>query len=214
MFAVVVGAENGRDKLKIVEKTFENVGIFTVGTRVSSRRLNRALKKYNGEIIFSKTAKAYGIPAFDCSRFKEGLLFDEFANYVLSQNNRNIKIGIFDPKAQHLKSPVIPRLIAHAEETVIYTESNVDGLCRFWLKSTGMCPDVTENLSRLSVCDVCFAINGVATQGVLFGKNGRGINQHKLIEKIPEQYLFLLARQIDPAELLCMLENERKYCVI
>jgi hypothetical protein len=72
---------------------------------------------------------------------------------------------------------------------------------------------VTENSFRLCDCDICFAAKGVATSGILFGRGGRGIDELKLIKKIPEQYRILLSQGIDPAELLCMLENEKKYCV-
>ncbi len=214
MFAVVVVDENEKRKSKISEQQVGNVGIISVAPKTNSKKLKKVLQKYNGEVILSKTCNLSEIKTFDTTPFKENLLFCDFADFVLSQSGYSLKIGICDPYCHHLETLILPRLIAHAEETVICTELNVDDLCEFWLKSTGTCPFVTENQSHLSDCDVCFAINGVATSGVLFGHGGRGIDQQKLIKKIPEQYSFLLNRQIDPLELLCMLENEEKYCVI
>ncbi len=214
MFAVVVIDEKLKRKNKISEQQLGCVGIISVVQKTNLKKLKKVLQKYNGEVILSIPCNFSDIKAFDTTPFKENLLFSDFADFVLSQSGYSLKIGICDPYCHHLENVILPRLIAHAEETVICTELNVDDLCEFWLKSTGTCPFVTENPSHLSDCDVCFAINGVATSGTLFGHGGRGIDQQKLIEKIPEQYLFLLDRQIDPAELLCMLENEKKYCVV
>ena len=213
MFATVIISENFKRKTKITEQQLGVVGIVTVAQNPSIKKLKKILRKYNGEVVFSKFCNCSEIKPFDTSYFKETLLFCEFSDFVLSQSGYNLKIGIYDPNASHLETYILPRLIAHAEETVICTEQNIDDLCEFWLKSTGTCPFVTENQSRLSDCDVCFAINGVATSGTLFGLGGRGIDQLKLTERIPEQYRVLLNRGIDPTELLCMLENEKKYCV-
>lgn len=213
MFAVVVVDENRKRKSKISEQQLDTLSIVSTAQKTSLKKLKKVLQKYNGEVIFAKTYDNRDIKPFDTSFFKENLLFCDFADFVLSQNGYNLKIGICDPDNRHLETLILPRLIAHAEETVICTGQNIDDLCEFWLKSTGTCPFVTENQSRLSDCDVCFAINGVATSGTLFGHGGRGIDQQKLIEKIPLQYRVLLNRHVDPAELLCMLENEEKYDV-
>ncbi len=213
MFATVINGGNFKRKTKITEQQLGNVGIISVAQKASRRKLKKILQKYNGEVIFSKTYKFSEIKPFDTSSFKENLLFCDFADFVLSQNGYSLKIGICDPDNRHLETLILPRLIAHAEETVICTSQNIDDLCEFLLKATGTCPEVTENPSHLSDCDVCFCAEGVATSGILFGHGGRGIDQRKLIEKIPLQYSFLLDRGIDPAELLCMLENEKKYCV-
>lgn len=213
MFAVVIIDENLKRKTKITEQQLCNVGIISVAPKTNTKKLKKVLQKYNGEVILSKACNFSEIQPFDTSSFKENLLFYDFADFVLSQSGYSLKIGIYAPNAIHLETSVLPRLIAHAEETVICTKTNIDDLCEFWLKSTGTCPFVTENSSHLSDCDVCFALNGVATSGILFGRGGRGIEQQKLIKRIPKQYFSLLNRQIDPAELLCMLENERKYNV-
>lgn len=213
MFAVVITDENFKRKTKISEQQLEVVGIITVAQKPSIKRLKKTLQKYNGEVIFSKFCNCSEIKSFDMSSFKENLLFCEFSDFVLSQSGYSLKIGIYDPDKRYLETHVLPRLIAHAEETVICTNQNIDDLCEFWLKATGTCPDVTENSSHLCDCDICFSTEGIATSGILFGHGGRGIDQRKLIEKIPERYSFLLDHGIDPAELLCMLENEKKYYV-
>lgn len=214
MFATVISGGNFKRKRKITEQQLGRVGIISVAQKASRRKLKKILQKYNGEVIFAKTYDNRDIKLFDTSFFKENLLFCDFADFVLSQSGYSLKIGICDPDNRHLETLILPRLIAHAEETVICTSQNIDDLCEFWLKSTGTCPFVTENPLHLSDCDVCFAINGVATSGTLFGLGGRGIDQQKLIEKIPLQYRVLLNHQVDPTELLCMLENEKKYCVV
>lgn len=214
MFATVIIDENFKRKTKITEQQLGVVGIVTVAQNPSIKKLKKILRKYNGEVVFSKFCNCSEIKPFDTSYFKETLLFCEFSDFVLSQSGYNLKIGIYDPNASYLETCILPRLIAHAEETVICTKKDIDFLCEFWLKSTGTCPEVTENSFRLCDCDICFAAKGVATSGILFGRGGRGIDELKLIKKIPEQYRVLLNSGIDPAELLCMLENERNYCVI
>ena len=213
MFAAVISSDGLKGKTKITENRLGAAGVVTAGCKVSPRRLKKTLQKYNGEVIFAKNVDTRGILPFDTIDFKKSLLFEEFADYVLSENCYNLKIGILDPFACYLISERIPYLIAHAGETVICTKENIDELCRFWLKSTGICPEVTENPLHLSDCDICFAPNGIATSGVLFGCGGRGINMKKTVAKIPKEYHFLLAHGINSAELLCMLENERKYCI-
>ena len=213
MFAAIISSDGLKGKTKITENRLGAAGVVTVGCKVSQRRLKKALQKYNGEIIFAKNVDTRGILPFDTLCFKKYLLFEEFSDYVLSENCYNLKIGIMDSSAQFLIGERIPCLIAHAGETVICTKENIDELCRFWLKSTGVCPEVTDNPLYLSDCDICFAPNGMATSGILFGSGGRGINIKSTVAKIPKEYHFLLAHGINPAELLCMLENEKKYCI-
>lgn len=213
MFAVVVVDENRKRKSKISEQQLGTLSIVSTAQKTSLKKLKKVLQKYNGEVIISKACNFSEITPLDTSFFKENLLFCDFADFVLSKSGYSLKIGICDPDNRHLETLILPRLIAHAEETVICTGQNIDNLCEFWLKSTGTCPEVTENSFRLCDCDICFAAKGVATSGILFGRGGRGIDELKLIKKIPEQYRILLSQGIDPAELLCMLENERKYCV-
>ncbi len=213
MFATVINGENFKRKTKFSEQQLGVIGIITVAQKASRKKLKKILQKYNGEVIFAKSCDNGGIKPFNTSPFKENLLFCDFADFVLSQSGYSLKIGIYDPDKRHLEAHVLPRLIAHAEETVICTSQNIDDLCEFWLKATGTCPEVTENPLHLCDCDICFSAEGVATSGILFGHGGRGIDQRKLIKKIPKQYRILLSQGIDPAELLCMLENEKRYCV-
>ncbi len=213
MFATVIKNDDFKRKTKITEQHLGVVGIITVSQKPNTKKLKKILQKYNGEVIFSKFCDYGEIRPFDTTFFKENLLFSEFSRFVLSKIGYNLKIGIYDPDTHHLENPILPRLIAHAEETVICTERNIDNLCDFWLKSTGICPEITENPIHLCDCDVCFSTKGIATSGILFGCGGRGIDQQAVIEKIPEQYRILLNHGVNPAELLCMLENERKYCV-
>ncbi len=213
MFATVIYDENYKARNKIYEKQVGKAGVISVGFRVSRRRLSKVLKRYNGEVIFAENVKKCGILPFDCTDFKTNLLFSEFAEHCLQYNGCGLKIGILDPYGHRLEAELLPRLIAHAEETVIVTDKEIDELCRIWLTATGICPEITDSRSRLADCTVCFAPEGAVTAGVLYGQGGRGLDERKYAAKIPEEYRFLITRGVSPAELLCMLENEDKYCI-
>ncbi len=206
MFAAILASTESKNARKILKKPIGNALIFTVGAKVSRRRLEKAIKPFNGEVIFAKNVESRGILPFDTAGFKQRLLFESFAEYVLGERGCGLKIGIFDPKADHLKSEYLPRLIAHTEETVIITEQSIDFLCEEWLSATGVCPEVSERPGDLVDCDICFAPSGIATTGALFGRGGRGYNTIKIIAQTPEEYRFLVAQGIDPAELLCMCQ--------
>lgn len=209
MFAVVTEATYPANVRKLTVTVYGCACHIEIGRRTSRRALRRVLKKFGGDVIFGIGTDTRGIIPFDSSLFKERLLFGQFARHVLSLEGFDLKIGFCDTAGNYLLSETLTELIAHAASTVICTESPAEEHCRRWLLSTGICPEVTSNLSHLNECDCVFAPNGLpGCTGTVFGRGGRYLDRSAI--DLPVPFRPLLDAGADPAELLCMLSREEE----
>ncbi len=209
MFAIIIANTKHKNTRKIVQQQVGKANIIEVGRRSSVRRLKRLLNKYNGEVILSADCKRLNIKTFDTEIFKAELLYLQFAKKMLALNGRELRIGLFDRQFKILDRELTTLLIAHASATLICTQNNISSECRDWLIKTGICPDVTDSLSDLSICDYVFSpFEGCPHSPTVFGKNGIGLNLDYAESLLPAKYLFLIDKNVNPAELLCMLCHE------
>ncbi len=182
---------------------------FRVGKKVSHRRLKRALNKFNGEYIFSTTFDTRGLAPCSTDRLKTAVLFEQFADHVLSSVGIGLTVGIVDRDGKILENDTVTHIIAHAESVIICTlRENIDELCRGWLLLTGTCPEITADPKHLLECNCVFSPDlRVATVGLLFGKGGLNIDREKI--ELPEIYLPLVEAGVDPVDLTCLLTASR-----
>lgn len=210
MFAVVC-INRTLKKHRLVFTDIGRLRLLELGEAVGRRKALRRLSNFGGEVILGHGAQHLCIKPFDTDRLAEELLFESFCEYVISNRNRALNIGIHDPCGRFLKTDGAVDAVSIARRTVIVTASPdfADLSDRFRL-FTGACPTVTDDNRMLYSCDVCFSFSGLPSfSGRLFGKASERIADRFAL---PEKYRRLLSTDVDISELLCMLyrENELK----
>lgn len=209
MFAVVTRSTHTADARKFTITDYGCACHIQTGRRTSRRKLRRILKKFGTDVIFGTGTDTCGITPFDTGAFKEHLLFCQFAQYVLSLEGFDLKIGLLDKTGDYLNSETLVELIAHAADTVICTDLPAEEHCKKWILHTGICPEVTFDRSCLRECDCVFAPEGLkGCVGTVFGRGGKGIDCNKI--KLPSVFRPLVEFGVSPADLLCMLEREKE----
>lgn len=201
MIAVVIKSQIGHKVERLFPEPFDRICIIRIGSAVSTRRLKRLLKPFGNDYILAENINSNKLPGFDTSDYCDKLLLNTFCQFVLNLPGNELKVGICLNDEELLKEQ--KRVVAHAAETVICTESNADNLCREFLKELGVCPAIVSRKEQLCDCDVIFAPEGITgTSATVFDRN---TTPYLPKDIFPEYCRELLEKDVNPIKLAAIL---------
>ena len=206
MMAVVTLSDKKDEPRKIKTEQLCDIVHISVGSKVSQRRLRKALAPFEGAFLCAEGITVPKLRPFDTEKPLEQLLFRQFCDCLLSQNGIHICAGIIDPLGEHISGPLMTKIVAHCALVTVFTLKNTDELCQRLLNDTGTCPEIVQRKAWLFGCDYVFAPQGLlGFDGKLFGKGGVGIDPESLV--IDPQYQPLLQKGVDKPKLWCLLND-------
>lgn len=205
--AAVVTLSDKKDEPRKIKTTqlFDIVHIL-VGSKVSQRRLRKALAPFEGAFLCAEGITVPKLHPFDTEKPLEQLLFKQFCDCLLSQSGIHVSAGIIDPLGEYVSNPLMTEIVAHCALVTVFTLKDTDELCQRLLNDTGTCPEIVQRKAWLFGCDYVFAPQGLlGFEGTLFGKGGRGIDPELL--SVDPQYQPLLQSGIEKSKLWCLLND-------
>ena len=204
MIAVLTDCHNRKLSRKITKEVFGEIAVLSVGKRVSTKKLKKALLEFD-RVIFAGDFNRRGIAPTETGKIKEEFIFNMFVSFCLSAEFKGDKVGVFDMDGRFFTRLI--SVINRVPCTVICTETEAEVFCRLCISETGACPDVVSPKSYLYDCDVVFSPDGLlGFSGVLFSNSGIGLKTKAMLPECCDAALNL---GVDPVELAAVMSASK-----
>ena len=204
MIAVLTDCHDRKLSRKVSKEVFGEIAVLSVGKRVSTNKLKKALLQFD-KVILGGGFKRRGIVPTETGKIKEEFIFNMFISFCLSAEFKGDKVGVFDSDGRFFDRliPIINRVPC----TVICTETEAEAFCRLCIAETGACPDIVSKKSYLYDCDVVFSPDGLLSfSGVLFSNSGIGLKTKVILPECCDAALNL---GVDPVELAAVMSASK-----